>query len=235
MRLGILQADSVSEALRTDHRDYPHMFHDLFAGVGASGSVCFEDYDVAHGEFPAHVDACDAYVITGSRAGVYEEHEWIASLSRFVEELHRQRKKLVGICFGHQLIAQVLGGETGPAPNGWAVGVHESRVTVKTRWMDPDAARFRLISCHKDQVEGLPADAQLLATNAFCPNAAFQIGEHMLAFQGHPEFSKDFSRALMDSRRELFGEERYSEGVASLEQDTHEDLVARWILNFIAE
>lgn len=75
MRMGILQADSVLEALRTDHRDYPHMFRDLFAGVAASGAVCFEDYDVAQGEFPTHVDACDAYVITGSRESVYEEHE----------------------------------------------------------------------------------------------------------------------------------------------------------------
>ena len=234
MKLGILQADSVPEEFRSDHRDYGQMFHDLLSPVAGSGVICFEDYDVARGKFPIRADACDAYLITGSRESVYAETEWIATLSRFVAELHAQRRKLVGICFGHQLIAHVLGGEAGPASNGWAVGVHQSQVMAKPRWMEPDAESFGLISSHKDQVERLPADARLLATNAFCPNAAFQVGEHMLAFQGHPEFSKHNSRTLMNSRRESLGEERYEQGIASLQQDIHADLVARWILNFVA-
>ncbi len=234
MRIGILQADSVPQEFRADHRGYPQMFHDLLSRAAGSRAICFEDYDVEHGEFPARADACDAYVITGSREGAYAEREWIATLSRFVEALHAQRRKLVGICFGHQLIAHVLGGEAAPAANGWAVGVHQSQVMEKPRWMAPDVESFGLISAHKDQVACLPADAQLLATNAFCPNAAFQLGEHILAFQGHPEFSKHNSRTLMNSRREMLGEERYSQGIASLQADTHADLVARWILNFVA-
>lgn len=99
--------------------------------------------------------------------------------------------------------------------------------------MDPEAQSFNLISSHKDQVQRLPDGAVLLATNEFCPNAAFQLGEHILAFQGHPEFSEEYARELMSSRRELLGEERYREGIASLRCATNEALVARWILSFL--
>lgn len=233
MRVGILQTGSVLEHYRPRHGDYPAMIRTVLARAASNEVLEFEDYDVTRATLPGDVDECDAYVITGSRDSVYDGHDWIVGLSEFVGELHERRRKVVGICFGHQLIAQALGGAAGPAPCGWTVGVHESRVAARTRWMDPEAPSFSLISAHQDQVSRLPAGAQLIATNDVCPNAAFQVGEHMLAFQGHPEFTKAYSRDLMSSRRELLGEKCYREGMASLAHDTDEGLVARWILNFM--
>lgn len=240
MRIGILQTDSVREEFRDAHGDYPGMFRELLLAANLDAGerpIEFRDYDVQSGELPADPTECDAYVITGSRDSVYDDKPWIRALEDFVRELHVRRHKLVGICFGHQLVAQALDGATSPAEAGWAVGVHGSRLVRGAPWMDePESALeepFALISSHKDQVTQLPTEAELLATNDFCPNAAFTVGDHILCIQGHPEFRKAYSRTLMDFRREILGEDTYVPGVASLEQPIHPDRVGRWMLSFM--
>lgn len=234
MRIGILQTDAVREELQGEFGDYPSMFHDVLArGADGVAEVGFANYDVRRGEYPATLDECDAYLITGSRDSVYDEAEWIDALTDFVIRLDEARKSLVGICFGHQLIAHALDGETAPAEQGWAVGVHESDVVARKPWMAPSKTTFRLISSHKDQVVKLPSRAELFAGNVFCPYAGFTIGDHMLTFQGHPEFEPGYAARLIEWRRQILGEERYTRGLASLEQPLDDDLVARWIVNFL--
>jgi GMP synthase-like glutamine amidotransferase len=210
------------------------MFREMLIASAADEPIEFRDYDVQHGEYPASLDECDAYLITGSRHSVYEDQPWIHRRAEFVRELDAAQHKLVGICFGHELIAHTLGGETRAAEQGWAVGVQDTCVLTPTDWMQPYRERFGLLSSHKDQVVRLPDGAELFAATELCPNSGFTIGDHILTFQGHPEFSKGYSRALMDFRREMLGEPRYSTGVESLEKPVHPALVGRWILNFIA-
>ena len=108
-------------------------------------------------------------------------------------------------CFGHQLIAQALGGAVGRAAAGWGVGVHTWKVVRDESWMRPAKREFRLLASHQDQVKTLPSGARLLASSKFCPHAAFAVGEHMLAVQGHPEFTKAYAEFLMHKRRPLLG------------------------------
>ncbi len=234
MKIGILQIDSVRPEFQGEFGDYPTMFRAVLANAVAPGeTIEFRDYDVEHGELPAAIDECDAYLITGSRESVYDDLPWLRALKDFVLKLDRARKPLVGICFGHQLVAHILGGQTKPAPVGWGVGVHETKVTQRQAWMTPFRDAFNLLSSHKDQVAKLPARASLFAGNAFCPYGGFTIDEHIVTFQGHPEFVKGYSRALLELRRQLLGDAVYSAGVKSLDEPTHEGVVARWILNFI--
>lgn len=232
MRIGILQTDSVNAEFQAEFGDYPLMFRGL---LGLNESVTFADYDVARGRYPASPEECDAFLITGSRRSVYDDEAWIIRLKDYVVELHESRTKLVGICFGHQMIAEALGGKTEPAAVGWHVGINPNRVVKQEAFMTPAAATFRLIFSHKDQVTRLPPGAELLATSPLCPNAMFRIDKHLLAIQGHPEFCKGYSRTLMEMRQEILGEETFSRGMASLAQPTEEGMVAHWILNFIAE
>ncbi len=234
MRIGILRTDSVRPEFQDEFGDYPAMFRAMLMASADDTPLEFRDYDVQHGEYPAHLDECDAYLITGSRHSVYEDEPWIHRLADFVRELDAAERKLIGICFGHQLIAHTLGGETRAADRGWAVGVQETCVLTPAEWMLPYREKFGLLSSHKDQVVKLPDRAAPFAATAFCPNSGFTRGEHILTFQGHPEFSKGYSRALMDARRELLGEARYTEGVESLEKPVHAAVVGRWIINFIA-
>ena len=234
LRIGILQVDSVRPEFKNGHGDYPDMFRALLMAA-APGALVFRDYDVCAGELPQRVDEMDAWLITGSRDSVYDPLPWIPALADFVRSAHAARWPLIGICFGHQLVARALGGETAAADVGWAVGVHQSRLLRRPAWITGVAEGFALLSSHKDLVCALPAGAELLATNAVCPNAAFTIGDHTLCLQGHPEFSKPYARALMDFRRELLGEAVYQQGIASLEGPLDATRVGQWMLAFMVQ
>lgn len=231
MRIGILQTDSVREEFQREFGDYPDMFQRLL--LAADPALTFNVYDVQHGEYPARIDDCDAYLITGSRDSVYDDEEWIRRLAEFVDELGRRQVKLIAICFGHQLLAHFFGGRTEPAGVGWGVGVKESEVVKTPAWMNPPADRFRLLVSHKDQVSRLPSGAEVFATSGYCPVAGYTIGDHVFSVQGHPEFAKGYSEALINWRRTILGEACADEGLASLSSDTDAGLVARWIVNFI--
>jgi GMP synthase-like glutamine amidotransferase len=230
--IGILQTDRVVDGFRDAHGDYPEMFERLLEA--ADSTVTTTTYwvqDVA--QLPSAV-LCDAYLITGSRHSVYEDLPWIAPLVEFLRQVLCAQKKIIGVCFGHQLMAHYFGGRVTAAEHGWAVGVHESRLVQHLPWMGtPQAEQVALLSSHKDQVVVLPDDAVLYATNDFCPIAGFTIGDAVVTIQGHPEFSKPYAKALMDKRRDLLGPDVYAQGVASLTQPTHESLLAQWILRFV--
>ena len=236
IQIGILQVDSVRPEYRARHGDYPDMFTELLSGADAAVSTRI--YDVVNGDYPGDIDECAGYLITGSRDSVYDDLPWLPELIEFVGELLTRRVKLVGICFGHQLIAHYFGGKVTKANQGWAVGVHRSQVLPPVEgqqrpyWLDEQAASIAILSSHKDQFVKLPDGARLYATNDFCPNAGFVIGDSVLTIQGHPEFSKSYSQALMEHRRALLGERTYSEGIASLEQTVEGERMGRWLVDF---
>lgn len=239
MHIGILRTDSVLEQFQPAHGDYPAMFRAALADPAALppalGGVAprFSAFAAYEGELPAP-DACDAYVITGSRHSVYDQLPWLPPLVAFLQAALVAERKIVGICFGHQLIAHYFGGETARAEVGWCVGVHHTRVLRPQPWMTPAAGSFGLLSSHRDQVQRLPVGAEPFAASERCPNAGFVIGRQVLTFQGHPEFTKPYAADLMRMRAETLGEAVFAEGMDSLERDVDSAVVARWILNFLA-
>jgi GMP synthase-like glutamine amidotransferase len=231
MKLGILKTDQVRPEWVPEFGEYPDMFMALLGRVDPT--LEFTVYDVEQGEYPADIDEVDAYLITGSKSSVYDDKPWIATLMEFVRELDRRRKKLVGICFGHQLVAQALGGRTEKSPKGWGVGLHTHRFNTAPSWHDDAGADLDILVSHQDQVVTNAAGARVLASSEFCENAVCQIGEHILTFQGHPEFVPAYSREIMEFRREAIGEDVYRAGMASLDVPPQGERVARWILNFL--
>jgi GMP synthase-like glutamine amidotransferase len=231
MKLGILKTDTVRPEWVPEFGEYPDMFIALLARQ--KPDLEFVVYDVEEGEYPGDIDEVDAYLITGSKSSVYEDKPWIHALIDFVRELDRRRKKIIGICFGHQLVAQALGGRTEKSPKGWGVGLHTHQFSDLPEWHDQGEPGFDILVSHQDQVVENAVGASVLAGSDFCENAVCQIGEHILTFQGHPEFLPEYSREIMDFRREMIGEQVYETGVASLRDDPQGDRVARWILNFL--
>ncbi len=236
--LAILRTDEVLPQFQPAHGDYPMMFERLISRAAARHeppvTVRFTSYDARCQETLPDPGRHQAYLVTGSRNSVYDDEPWIKNLADFLHQALRLGSKIVGICFGHQLIAHFFGGRAAPAAGGWAVGVHENRIVRREPWMDGDEDdRLNLIASHKDQVVEMPEGAELIATSAFCPVGGFVMGDRVMTLQGHPEFERAYSRDLMTMRREILGEAVFSTGMASLEKETDENRVGRWIVEFL--
>jgi GMP synthase-like glutamine amidotransferase len=231
VKLGILRTDTVRPEWAVDFGQYPDMFVSLLSR--ADPGMEFVAYDVEGGQYPDDIDEVDAYLITGSKSSVYDEKPWIPPLIDFVQKIAAHKKKIIGICFGHQLVAQALGGKTEKSDNGWGAGLHTHTFRETPAWHDGGDADLNILVSHQDQVVENATGARVLASSPFCENAVCQIGEQILTFQGHPEFIPEYSRAIMEFRRELFGEEVYHSGVASLGAEQQGDRVAHWVVNFL--
>tara|TARA_R110002110_G_scaffold205066_7_gene417149 strand:+ start:292068 stop:292781 length:714 start_codon:yes stop_codon:yes gene_type:complete len=231
MKLGILKTDTVRPEWVQEFGEYPDMFVALLGSIDPA--LEFVVYDVEAGEYPDDIDEVDGYLITGSKSSVYDDKPWIIELKEFVRRLHERRKKLVGICFGHQLVADALGGKTAKSDKGWGVGVHTHHFVSTPDWYDQQGPDLNILVSHQDQVVQPAPGSAVLARSDFCENAVCQIGDHILTFQGHPEFVPEYSREIMNFRRSMVGEVAFTDGMASLGTPAQGERVARWILDFL--
>jgi len=235
MILGILDADTLRDDLKAQYVSYAYMVQVLIENaVGAPNNqdITYKTYRVIEGEYPKRIDECDAYLVTGSKSSAYDDDDWIAQLKVYVQSVFQKNKKILGICFGHQLIAMALGGDTRLASHGWGVGVHQYQTTKAGRKLFLPQ-RLSLLVSHRDQVVVLPKDAQLLAYSEFCPNAAYKITDQVLCFQGHPEFTAQYADALMQARKDIIPPETFELAQDSLKDPTHDFQVARVLAAFV--
>lgn len=231
MKIGILQADDVNPVLQPEHGNYPQMFEKALRAVLPDCELPV--YRVLDGELPATTTECDAWLITGSKFGVNDGLHWIEALSDFVRTLWAEQRPLVGICFGHQLMARALGGTVVKSDKGWGVGLSFNQVIERKPWMQPWQEELDLLVSHQDQVVVLPEEAQVLASGDFCPYYLIQYGECFLSVQGHPEFCVDYCRALMEMRRDTLPAARLCAGRASLNAEADSQLMMQWIASFL--
>ena len=232
LQICILETDVLRPELVDQYDSYGRMFEQLFARQPIAAE--FKVYNVMEGHYPPDSERYDAYLVTGSKADSFGSDAWIQTLKTYLLERYNRGDKLLGVCFGHQLLALLLGGKAERAVQGWGVGIHQYRMENKPTWMSPDLEDLTLLISHQDQVTQLPDNATLLASSEFCPIASYCIGDQVLCFQGHPEFVHDYSRALLDLRQQHIGEPAYSKGVDSLQHDHQGHTVAEWMMRFVA-
>lgn len=232
-RICILETDHLRPQLADQYKGYGHMFQQLFSKQPIEAE--FEVYNVVNGEYPPEDRRYDAYLITGSKADSFGSDPWILTLRDYVKALYERGEKLLGVCFGHQLLALILGGDTERAEQGWGIGVHRYQITSKPSWMEPVGETLDMLIYHQDQVTRLPENATLIASSEFCPNAAYHIGDQVLCFQGHPEFIHDYTRDLLNLRRDSYEPALYERAVQSLAQEQQGSAVAEWMMRFVAQ
>jgi GMP synthase-like glutamine amidotransferase len=223
MRLGILECGAPPAAFVARHGSFADVVRSM---LGRDATV----FAAMQGELPADATACDAYVVTGSPAGVMDDLPWIPPLLDFLRAA-RGRARLVGLCFGHQAMATAFGGRVEKAAQGWGLGLHEYRVEHRAAWMD-EAATIRAPAFHQDQVVSAPPGARLLLTSDFTPVAGLDYGD-AVSFQFHPEFTVPYAVALTEALRERFGDHA-APALASYAAPDDVARVQRWIGRFLA-
>ncbi|MBC6416588.1 MAG: type 1 glutamine amidotransferase [Rhodospirillales bacterium] len=190
MIIGILVCGRPPASLEERHGAYDGMFRRLLAGRGFT----FRSYAVLKGNIPADIHEAGGWLITGSRFGAYEDHAWIPPLEDFLRRAYAAAVPIVGVCFGHQIFAQALGGKVEKFAGGWSIG----RVCYDLKGLGADTP---ILAFHQDQVVEKPAEAQEAGASPFCRHAAFSYGGRAYTVQPHPEFGPDYLADLLQARR----------------------------------
>jgi GMP synthase-like glutamine amidotransferase len=223
MSLAILETGAPPGDLAATYGDYPAMFRALL-GLEA------RSYNVEAGELPDDPGAHDAWLITGSPGGVYEDLPWIAELIAFLKRANG-RAKLVGVCFGHQVMAQAFGGHVEKSAKGWGAGLMSYPIVARQPWMD-DAPLVAVPASHQDQVVVQPPHTEVVASSLFTPYAALAwIDQPAISFQFHPEFSPAFAKALIEQRYDRVPDP--DAAIASLDAPNDNARVGEWIRRFL--
>ncbi len=226
MTLAVLETGVPPGDLAERFGRYPAMYGRM---LGLSEPL--RSYDVAAGALPDAVEAHDAYIVSGSPAGAYDPLPWIADLTAFLREA-KGRARLVGICFGHQIMAQAFGGRVTKSEKGWGVGLHSYRVAQRQPWMD-DAPCVAIPASHQDQVVEQPPASHVTLTSAFTPVAGLAYSDQpAISFQCHPEFDPAFAKALIEARRSSLSDPEAAQ--RTLDGANDNELVGKWIASFLA-
>ncbi|PMJ98134.1 hypothetical protein [Vibrio sp. 10N.261.55.A7] len=227
MKVGILIAGDTPVQLSGKFPSFAQMMEQMFPVRLPQAS--FTHFNVKDDEFPDDVLSMDAWIITGSVRSANDELPWMLKLERFIQEVASKRVRMIGICFGHQLIAKALGGTVEKHPQGWGVGLHEYH------WQnEPETQCVRLPAFHQDQVTQAPASAKRVMTSSFCKNAALVYDDVIFTCQFHPEFSKDFEQALLALFSDIIPTPTVDAANQSLvNHPSDNDVVVDWIGKFL--
>ena len=233
MRLTILETGRAPGRLSEDYPRYPDMFVALLSK--ADPSLRFESVALVDGAAPPDPRNCEAVLITGSPFGVYDSPPWMDPLRAFIRDAAGAATPMIGVCFGHQIIADALGGVVQKSDKGWGVGRHTYDVTDVRPWMKDAGASVSLSVSHQDQVVTPPDGAVTLARSAHTDHAILAYsGAPIISIQGHPEFSDTFVSDLWSARRgKALTEAQVDHAIASLARPGDAPMVGQWMTHFL--
>lgn len=236
MIVGILETGDVDPTLIDRHGDYPGMFRNLLHAV--DGDILFKVVKVNSGEMPGAPDEADAWLVTGSRHGTYDDLPWIAPLKDFLRRSIDAGVPVVGICFGHQILADALGGRSAKSDKGWGLGVQDYALVNRPDWLTHVPDRFSVLALHQDQVVELPPGATVLARSPHCEYAAIAYGDlskpAAITLQPHPEFDAKYMDDLIALRAgRAIPMDAADKGRVDLYRDIHSHDWARLIVDYL--
>lgn len=221
MKIGILQCGRLPEAVAAKHGEYDALYAQLLADRGFE----FVTYPVLDNLLPEHPHDADGWLISGSKFGAYDELPWIPPFEDFLRKAYAARVPIVGICFGHQILAQALGGTVEAFSGGWSAGGE----TYELEGLDGPT---RLMAWHQDQVIAKPVAARAVGSSPFCRYAALVYGDRAYTLQPHPEFSDAFVRDLVSARRDVLPPAVVRMAERSLGAETRSNEIATLIETF---
>ncbi|KAK0637072.1 class I glutamine amidotransferase-like protein [Bombardia bombarda] len=244
IRLAILETDTPIPSVSAKYDGYFGVFQSLFSRAVAPTPLdqilTLTRHDVVNdlNSYPA-LDAIDAILITGSRHNAFGDDDWITALVEFTRKalLTGGRVRVIGVCFGHQIVGRTMGVLVDRSDRGWEVSVTEIRLTEKGRELFGGRETLRIQQMHRDQVFALPAGAELLAETDVCPNQGFVVPGKVITVQGHPEFTDFIMEELLKARHAtgLFTDDMFQSGLERNKQQADGELIASVFVKFLQQ
>ncbi|GAM27413.1 hypothetical protein SAMD00019534_105890 [Acytostelium subglobosum LB1] len=205
-------------------------------------------------EWPENPADYDGYLLTGSSANSYDQDDWILQLKRNLVELDRLEKKICGICFGHQIVAEALGGKVEKNPKGWELGQIDVPLTSEGQefFGDFDIAdrqSITILQIHQDIVTRVPPGMTVLASNDICKiqslckrsttsgdaGASPSSRYHIITFQGHPEFTPSHLIDLIHNEISHVDEQVRQKAIATIKTNPDQQMFAQVINKFFSQ
>ena len=234
MKLTLIQPTDVPGPLRDRFGAYHLMVERMFAGEG----FIFETIHLDRGEPLPDPATLDATLVMGSSAGVYDHHlHWMEPLRAYIRRAYAARTPTVGICFGHQIMADALGGNVRKSEKGWGLGRHVYAVTSRPAPIGGSRVPEFAIACsHQDQVIAPPSEAETFLASGFTPHAGlvYRNGAAM-SLQPHPEFTDDYTLALAELRRGKAPDAVIDTALASLSRASDSREIAGYLAAFLRQ
>ncbi|CAJ2513970.1 Uu.00g020890.m01.CDS01 [Anthostomella pinea] len=246
IRLAILEADTPVPGIQAKYKSYGGVFTYLFERACAAldppqplqSQLTLSFHDIVN-DPAAYPDpeTIDAVLITGSKYNAFEMDEWIVRLVQYTKRcLEGGRVRVVGVCFGHQIVGRALGAEVGRNTRGWELSVVDHELTEEGKklfGMD----KLSIHQMHRDAVLTFPPGVARLAQTDICPNQAMYVPRRMITVQGHPEFTEDMVREILEMRKYggIIGDDIFQDGMRRVANKQDGVAVAKVFLKFMRE
>ncbi|KAI8587035.1 class I glutamine amidotransferase-like protein [Geranomyces variabilis] len=210
LRIALLICDTPLPVVVEKYGDYEKLFGELLRQGAAAYSAStkpvnleIEAFNVVEGQYPVDISNFSAFVLTGSKYSAYEDLDWINKLKRFMQRVDAESTaKVVGVCFGHQIVAEALGGKVVKNPAGWEVGWTPTTLTpLGETTLRTGMKVHNVHQMHQDHVSVLPPGFKVLASTDKCPIQMAVRGDRYLTIQGHPEFTAGVVTEIVKARQ----------------------------------
>ena len=231
LKIGLLICGKLPSAIERRGISHARLIED-WLGPNVKGGD-FRTYRAFTGKMPPKINSCDCYFVSGSASSMLDQQPWQQELSNFLLVAAKAQVPVIGLCFGHQALAQALGGRVAKAPKGWELGIKSWKVIREEGWMRECGKKLTLPSIHRDQVVKLPPRSMRVASSERCANGLFRLANHAIGIQGHPEFPPEILGELIEIHTDLFDAKEKANALASLDQPTDAKDMSRWCANFV--